>query len=440
MAPSGAIVLVIALISYVSATASIAATSFVTDNGLAVVVKSDHRIPLVGHVLCYRAGGADDPWGALGTAHFLEHLMFKSTDRLSTDEFTRTLGALGARSNAQTNYDSTVYYHSIPKQHLRVVMSLEAERMAHLRFVNEEIAAERDVVLREREATIDASPMRVLGEQMLANLYVNHPYRRSLLGWPGDIRSLTRGDVAQFYKEHYAPNNAVLVVAGDTTEGEVRELVQATYGQLARRPHARPVRLLEPTPVASRRVQLERPGSANLLRYYPTASYASAVQRDGAALDLLAQILGGDDTSQLHQALVGSGLASTATATYVGDDRDGGRFAIHAVALRSDRLERIEKEIDRLVSHIARDGPSEAELSRAKSALEAQRLFGDDELMVVARRYCEGLAVGRTLAELEDEGTLQDVTSADIRAVARRFLVEHTSVTGVVKTRVNEHE
>ncbi len=151
-----------------------AATMFSLSNGMQVVVVPDHRVPVVAHMLWYRAGAADDPYGASGIAHFLEHLMFKSTRTRKSGEFAERLDGLGGRGNAQTNYDTTVYFQRVPKESLRAVMALEADRMVNLRLTEEEVRTERDVILEERRSTVDGNPVRILGEQMLAALYVNH--------------------------------------------------------------------------------------------------------------------------------------------------------------------------------------------------------------------------------------------------------------------------
>ncbi|HEU0062912.1 MAG TPA: pitrilysin family protein, partial [Hyphomicrobiaceae bacterium] len=152
--------------------------TFKLANGLQVVVIEDHRVPVVTHMVWYRAGAAEDPWGTSGIAHFLEHLMFKSTGKLKSGEFSRTITRLGGRDNATTTHDSTSYFQRVAKEHLRAVMELEADRMVNLALVEEEVKTERDVILAERRSNIDGNPLSLLSEQMLAALYQNHPYGR----------------------------------------------------------------------------------------------------------------------------------------------------------------------------------------------------------------------------------------------------------------------
>src|SRR5262245_10487543 len=205
--------------------------TFNLSNGMQVVVIEDHRVPVVTHMVWYRAGAADDPWGTSGIAHFLEHLMFKSTAKMKSGEFSRIISRLGGRDNATTTLDTTSYYQRVAKEHLRRVMELEADRMVNLRLPEDEINTERKVILEERRSSVDANPLSIMSEQMLAALYLNNPYHRPALGWEHEMAKLSLEDAANFYKRFYAPNNAVLVVAGDVTAEEVRPLAEATYGQ-----------------------------------------------------------------------------------------------------------------------------------------------------------------------------------------------------------------
>ena len=181
-----------------SAQAEPQATTFKLKNGMEVVVIPDHRVPVVTHMVWYRAGAGDDPWGTSGIAHFLEHLMFKSTGKIKSGEFTRIITQLGGRDNAQTTHDTTAYFQRVAKQHLRRVMELEADRMVNLKLIAEEVRTERDVIQEERRSNVDANPLAVLSEQMLAALYQNHPYGRPALGWAREMAKLSLQDAQTF--------------------------------------------------------------------------------------------------------------------------------------------------------------------------------------------------------------------------------------------------
>lgn len=413
------------------------ASSFTLANGMQVVVIPDHRAPVVTHMVWYRVGGADDPQGKSGLAHFLEHLMFKATARIKTGEFARTVNRLGGRHNALTAHDTTVYFQRVAKEHLGALMELEADRMARLRFDEQEARTERDVVREERRSSVDASPLAVINEQMLAALYQNHPYRRPVLGWAHEIEALDHRDAAAFYEVHYAVDNAILLVAGDVTTSEVRALAERTYGRNApRRTTAVRVRPSEPVHVAPRRVVVmdERAGEPLLLRFYHVPSRRSAPANEAAVLTVLARILGGDDTSRLYRHLVlERKLAVQSGADYQGANLDSGRLALLALAAKGHSPAEIEAAVDEVIAGVVADGVTQEELTRAKRGLEADHVFELDNQEKLARRYGEGLTVGRTLADIEgDPERIEKVTADEVRQVAAGFLQLRRSVTGVL--------
>lgn len=413
------------------------ASTFTLDNALQVVVIPDHRVPVVTHMVWYRAGAADDPWGRSGIAHLLEHLMFKSTGKLKSGGFTRTITRLGGRDNAGTTHDTTNYYQRVSKEHLRTLMELEADRMVNLRLVAEEVEIERSVVQEERRSTVEGAPLAILSEQMLAVLYHNHPYGRPALGWAHEIGTLSRTDAVAFYQRAYAPNNALVVVAGDVTVAEVRALAQATYGANKPNPEAsRRPRAKEPPPIVARRVTLEdaRAGAPVLVRLYDVPSFLSASADEAEGLDLLAHIIGGDDTSRVYRKLVASGLAATAGTTYLGNTRDSGRLAFIIIPNHSVPVEQVESTLDGILNDVAKNGVTHDELQRAKSSLETRRIFESDNQLTLARRYGEALAIGRSIADIESVSQrIRDVSLESVNRVAQKFLVSERSVTGIVR-------
>jgi zinc protease len=411
-------------------------STFKLANGMDVVVIPDHRVPVVTHMVWYRVGAGEDPYGTSGIAHFLEHLMFKSTNKIKSGEFSRIITRLGGRDNAATTLDTTSYYQRVAKEHLREVMELEADRMVNLRLQEDEVRTERNVILEERRTNVDGNPLSLLSEQMAAALYLNHPYRRPALGWEIEMARLSLKDAATFYHRYYAPNNAVLVVAGDVTPDEVRTLAQATYGQNKANPAITPrSRAQEPPAIAARRVHLEdqRAGTPVLLRYYKVPSYASARAGEAPSLELLAWILGGDDTSRTYRRLVAEKLASTAGTNYEGVGLDGGRLAFVVIPVAGVTLDRVEAVLDATLADVLENGVTQAELDRAKSAIEAQRVFETDNQSTLANHYGQGITLGRTVAEINaDPLRIQEKTLADIKRVAGEFLKPQLSVTGAL--------
>src|SRR4051794_20294078 len=263
--------LFVALISgfAVSTSAALAQTTVTSDppatftlgNGLQVLVIPDHRTPVVTQMIWYKVGSADETPGKSGLAHFLEHLMFKGTSKHPVGEFSQTVLRIGGNENAFTSVDYTGYFQRVPREQLASMMDFEADRMTGLILKDENVLPERDVVLEEFNMRVANNPDARLTEQIMAALYLNHPYGRPVIGWHQEIEKLDREDALAFYKRFYAPNNAILVIAGDVEPNDVRPLAERTFGEIAAQPAipARRVRPQEPTPAAPRTVTLSDP-------------------------------------------------------------------------------------------------------------------------------------------------------------------------------------
>ena len=249
---------------------------FVLQNGLQVVVVPDHRAPVVSEMLWFKVGAIDDPPGISGMAHFFEHMMFRGTRSVPGDGFSQTIARRGGDDNAFTTQDYTVFHEQIAKDRLRLVMHLEADRMANLDLSDSAVGTERDVVLAERRMRVDNDPEALMQEQAEAALYLSHPYGRPVIGWPEEIRHIGHVEADDFYRRHYAPNNAILIVAGDVTVDDVRTAAEAEYGQVpshelaVRFDYAQPARLGE-TRLAIARNDAKVP---MFLRLYRVQSYA----------------------------------------------------------------------------------------------------------------------------------------------------------------------
>ncbi len=250
--------------------ASTRVSEFRLSNGLQLVVIPDHRAPVVTQMIWYKVGAADEPRGSSGIAHFLEHLMFKGTDTIPPGQFSKIVARIGGEDNAFTNHDVTAYFQRVAKDRLPTVMAMEADRMANLRLTEEDVATERDVILEERRSRVDNDPGSILQEQMMAALYENHPYGVPIIGWEQEIAKLDREDALRFYKRFYAPNNALLVVAGDVEPEAVRQLAETTFGKVA------------PNPSLNGRVQAGRAGAP--VRGHGKARGPARRAHDGAAL------------------------------------------------------------------------------------------------------------------------------------------------------------
>jgi zinc protease len=432
----------LALSSLTPAQARSRATEFRLDNGMHVVVIPDNRVPVVTHMVWYHAGGADDPPGVGGIAHYLEHLMFKSTARLKSGEFSRIITRLGGNDNAVTTHDATYYFQRVAKDRLKAVMELEADRMHGLNLLAEEVETERDVVKEERRSGIDADPISVLNEQMMAALYQNHPYRRPVIGWPHEIATLTRDDARRFYARFYAPNNAILVVAGDVTVDEVRKLAAETYGRNPARPDVRIAqRPQEPEPLAARRIERIDPRSAapTVFRFYLTPAIGTALPGEAETLEVLARIIGHGDGSRLNTRLVmEERSALTSGAMYFGVARDSGRLVLFGLATDPASTEKLERSIDRVIAEVRDKGVTAEEVERAKEGLEARFIYEADNQATLAKKYGEWLTAGRTVADVEAAPErLARVRIEDVNTAARKYLLPERSVTGVLLSKAS---
>ena len=412
-------------------------SEFKLGNGLVLVVVPDNRAPVVTHMLYVRAGSADEPPGKSGIAHFLEHLMFKSTDKLASGEFSAIVSRLGGQHNAFTTSDYTGYYERVSKDRLKQVMEMSADRMVNLRLSDDEVATERQVIIEERRVRTENVPSSILAEQMSAALYQNHPYRIPIIGWMHEMANLGREDALAFYRVHYAPNNAVVVVTGDVDPAQVKALAEATYGTLKANPAIAPrMRPQEPEHRAPRRVELKDPraGNASIRRYYLAPAMGKAEPVESEALYLLMKIAGTGGTSRLYQRLVVQDkLAASAGGWYSGFSLDSGSIGLYGVAAEGASLDAIEKAMDDVVRDLRENGVTEAELERAKKQFIAEFVYESDSQQTLARRYGGGLALGQTVAQIDSwPAEVAKVTLADVKRVAQKYLDIRHSVTGTL--------
>jgi zinc protease len=410
-------------------------SEFKLANGLQVVVVPDHRAPVVTHYVWYRVGAADEPAGVSGIAHFLEHLMFKSTDKIESGSFSKIIARMGGQDNAFTSHDVTGYYQRIAKDRLKTVMEMEADRMVNLKLAEKEVSTEREVIIEERRSRTENSPSSILSEQMSAALYQNHPYRIPIIGWMHEMAKLSREDALAFYKNHYAPNNAIVVVAGDVTVEEVKALAEAAYGAL--KPNAeikKRQRTQEPPHRAARRLELKDPraGNASVRRFYLTPSIPTAAPGEAEALYLLMKIAGNGSTSRLYQKLVSEEkIASSAGGWYSGTGLDSGSIGVYAVATEGADLDKVEAGIDRVLHELRENGITKDELDRAKKAFIAEFVYESDSPSALARRYGEGMILGLTIDQVNDwPAAIARVTVEDVQRVAAKHFDIRNSVTG----------
>jgi zinc protease len=404
-------------------------------NGLQIVVIPDRRAPVVTHMVWYEVGASDEPRGKSGIAHFLEHLMFKGTNKIAPGDFSKIVAKNGGQDNAFTTQDATAYFQRVAKERLPLVMEMEADRMANLRLLEEDVLNERQVILEERRSRVDNDPGSLLSEQMQAALFLSHPYGIPVIGWEHEMEKLSREDALSFYKTYYSPNNAILVVAGDVEGDAVVKLAESTFGKL--KPTANPpkrTRTAEPEAIAARRVVLRdgRAAKATFSRNYLTPSYTTAKPREAEAMEMLAAILGSSGTGRIYKKLVAEERkAASAGAWFSGTGLDYGRFGIYAVPAGDTPLEGIETSMDAVIAEVQENGVTQAELDRVRNAAVADIVYDADNQTNLARTYGWALVTGRTIEDVKSrEARLMAVTLDDIKQAARNYLDIRRSVTG----------
>ncbi len=411
-------------------------STFTLNNGMEAVVIEDHRAPVVTHMVWYRVGAADEPAGKSGIAHFLEHLMFVGTDDIAEGDFSRIIEGLGGNDNAFTSSDYTAYFQRISTDNLELMMTMEADRMRDLVLNEEAVRTERDVVLAERAQRTDSDPASLFSEQRAAALYMNHNYGIPVIGWRHEIEQLNLTDALEFYRYYYAPNNAILVVAGDVTPEEVEALAIKHYGPLAPSDGITPrVRPTEPPHLSPRRLTYsdERVSNPYVIRTYLAPERNTGAQSKAAALTVLAELLGGSGlTSVLGKALQLEDPISVSTgAFYSATSLDPGSFGLYIVPAPDVSLQDAEDKMDAVLQQFLIDGPDAAQMGRIKAQIRASEIYALDDQNGLARRYGAALAIGLTVEDVADwPDELDAVTADDVMAAAREVLDLKNSVTG----------
>ncbi|MEP1766982.1 MAG: pitrilysin family protein [Sulfitobacter sp.] len=409
-------------------------SDFVLDNGMQVVVVEDHRAPVVQHMVWYRAGSADEPKGSSGVAHFLEHLLFKATDKLEAGELSKTVAANGGRDNAFTSYDYTAYFQRIAADRLDLMMTMESDRMKNIRLTPENIATEREVIIEERNQRTENSPQALFGEQISAVQYINHRYGTPIIGWMHEMEELDLEDALGFYSLYYSPNNAILVVSGDVTPEEVRTLAEKHYGVIPRNPDL-PERLRteEPRQNAERRVLFHdaRVAQPYISRSYLVPERDSGAQETAAALTILAEILGGGSTSFLSEKLqFDTQTATYTTAWYSGVSLDDTTFRMIVVPTPGISLEDGEAALDKALAQFIETGVDPEQLSRIKLQIRASEIYAQDNVDAIANRYGRALTSGLTVEDVKAWPAALDAVTADDVMAAVALLRREASVTG----------
>lgn len=408
-------------------------------NGLKIVVKPDHRAPVVVQQLWYRVGSNYEENGLTGISHMLEHMMFKGTKTLKPGEFSRRVAKLGGQENAFTSSDYTVYYQVVGKKYLPEVMKLESDRMRNLVIKNKEFQKEREVVTEERRWRIEDKPASKLYEQFNATAFINSPPHHPTIGWMTDIRHYTADDVRRWYRKWYAPDNATLVVVGDVNPKTVLKLAKKYYG------HYQPEKIMPPKPqlevpqAGERRVTLKgatKVPSVLMGFHVPTLATAKtdAEKQEVYALSVLSNVLDGDDSSRLSKDIVrGSKQLASAGAGYDELSRLQTLFLLEGTPSKNVSPEQAEGALWQEIRKLQKTPISQQELDRVLAQTEAQYVYRQDSIqgqaMVLGALISVGLPVDTDQHWIEH---LRTVTPAQVQAVAKKYFSKDKMTVGVL--------
>ena len=410
-------------------------TQYTLENGLEIVVIQDHRAPIVTHMLWYKAGAADEPRGKSGIAHFLEHLLFKGTKTREPGEFSRIISINGGSENAFTSWDYTGYYQRVAVNLLPLMMELESDRMQGLILTEEDVLTERDVILEERNSRVENKPSALFGEHMARLRYPNHPYGIPIIGWWHEMEALSQQDALEFYRANYAPNNAILVVAGDVQPDEVLAMAKTHYGGLKRADTPPRTRVTEPPARAPIRTVFTdaRVSQPYIIRTYPAPSRQSGQQRAAAALQMFSYIFGGTGiTSFMGQEMqLAQKISINQSSSYDARALDNSDFSLYAVPAQGVSLQDLETALDATIAAFLEQGVDDAHLARIKTQIEAEQIYALDNQSRLARQFGASLSSGLSVADvLEWPELLQSITAEEVMEAARGVLNNKSTVTG----------
>ena len=411
-------------------------TTFTLKNGMQVVHVENHRVPVVTHMVWYQVGSADESPGETGIAHFLEHLMFKGTKKRKPGEFSQIVARNGGQENAFTSTDYTAYFQTIAVNRLEMVMEMEADRMTNLVITDKEVEPERLVILEERRSRVDNNPGAILGEHINSALFLNHPYRNPVIGWEHDIKAIDIKRIMAFYKRWYAPNNAILVVAGAITAEQLKPLAKKYYGEIPAQPPVVRNRAKEPPQRAAREVVLRdnRVRQPSWRRSFLAPTLQWGEKAHIYPLEVLSNIVGGGASSRLYRRLVVEDKIAVSSGTYYsGDNRGPGRFVFYASPRGNVTMDALEKAIEAEIDDIITNGITADEVIRAKERMVAEAVYARDSLSGGARTLGAAVASGLSVGDVERwPDNIAAVTAEQINEAAKALVNNNRSVTGIL--------
>lgn len=411
-------------------------TDFTLANGLQVIVVPNHLAPVVNQMVWYKVGAADEVAGKNGLAHYLEHLMFRGTTNIPPDEFSKIIAAQGGQDNAFTSYDYTAYFEEVAADRLPMIMQMEADRMQNLRITDETAKPELHVVLDERQQRTDNNPEGKFNEKISNKFLPNYPYGRPVIGWKREIEQLTVADAQAFYKTHYAPNNAIVVISGDVRVEDVMRLAAATYGRVpARKIAPRHVFATAPLPkmhdLTVIDAGVEQP---SIVWNFVAPSYNTQKEGETYAYEVLAEALDGGEVGVLYQKLVTEeGLASAVQTDYDPAARGETRFVIAATPRAGIEARKLQKALRAVWGELADKGLDPTAIANAKKRLQRSALFAREGVMMPGYAFGMAVTTGQKVADVEAwPERIDGVTVDQVNAALRNLAASPREMMGVL--------
>ncbi len=414
--------------------------NFTLDNGMQIMVLEDHSIPNANMYLFWRVGSRNEYPGITGLSHFFEHMMFNGSKLYGPKMFDRTMEAAGGSNNAYTTENSTVYTNWFPTESIETIFKLEADRIENLAIDPKVVESERGVVTSERSTGLENSNFRFIWEEVKGAAFRAHPYSWSVIGHASDIANWSLDDLKQYHKTYYAPNNALVVIAGDVKLEEVKALAKKHFEPIPAQAPPREVHTVEPEQIGERRVYAHKPSvsTPNLLMAFHVPQ---TQHEDYYALSMLSDILATGNSSRLMRSLVFEQQVASEVFTYFPMSIDPNLFYIYAVTAQGVDVADLESALIAQLNDIAKNGVSTTELTKVKNARLVS--FYQDMSTINGKANTLGsyaFYFGDYKALFDAPKQFEKVTVEDIKRVARSYLRKANRTVGILAAQEDSHE
>ena len=427
---------VMLLITFLSANVSFAqglknVTETVLPNGLKVLLKEEHKAPVVTFQIWYKVGARNEKLGTTGMSHLLEHMMFKGTKKYGPKTFSQVVQRNGGNDNAFTSKDYTAYFETFAADRIGISLDLESDRMQNLLLDPKEFLSERKVVMEERRMRTDDDPVNTMVEQMMAVAVIAHPYQWPVIGWMADLGNITRDDLYNHYRTYYAPNNATIVVVGDFETRALLPQIEKYFGRIPRGPAVPKMGAVEPKQIGERRVVVKK--RAELPAVFAGYKTPTLKNPDSYALEVLQGVLSGGKSSRLYRSLVyEKQLALYAGGDYDNVSADPNLFYVYAGVMPGKSTEEVEKALYAEIDRLKTEPITSEELQQAKNQVEAGFIMGQDsnfnQAMLLGQ--FESVASWKLLEKYVD--SIRAVTKEDVMRVAKEYFSEDNRTVGIL--------